>query len=222
MTVKLMKPLAVSELSAALRSSAVRLVRDSRGIAAVEFAVIVPLMLVMFFGMIEFSSGVAVNRKVALVTQELADLVSRYKSVGDPDFTNFNNIGNAMMKPYDQTPLKATISELYIDPSTGAGRVQWSKGAVPRAIDSVVLPSTVVVPSDLVAKDPVTHAILPGQYLIFTEANYLYTPAVGYVMAKAGVTLSNQMFMRPRLTTCVIYPTPTGTPPPPLPPCPTL
>jgi Flp pilus assembly protein TadG len=217
MTVKLMKPLAVSELSAALRSSAMRLVRDSRGIAAVEFAVIVPLMLVMFFGMIEFSSGVAVNRKVALVTQELADLTSRYQSVSDTDFTNFNNIGIAMMKPYDSTPLKATISELYIDPSTGAGRVQWSKGAVPRTVNSTAVPSTVVVPSALIARDPVTHAILPGQYLIFTEANYLYTPAVGYVMAKAGVTLSNQMFMRPRLTTCVFYPPPTGTAPP----CPT-
>jgi len=219
MTVKLMKPLAVSELSAALRSSAMRLVRDSRGIAAVEFAVIVPLMLVMFFGMVEFSSGVAVNRKVALVTQELADLASRYQSVSDTDFVNFNNIANAMMKPYDQTPLNATISELYIDPSTGDARVQWSKGAQPRAVSSKVVVSKVVVPSALIARDSVTNAILPAQYLIFTEANYLYTPAVGYVMAKAGVTLSNKIFMRPRLTTCVIYPTPTGTTV--LPPCPT-
>ena len=37
---------------------------DCRGNAAIEFAMIVPLMLVMFFGTVEFSSGVAVDRKV--------------------------------------------------------------------------------------------------------------------------------------------------------------
>ena len=63
-----------------------------------------------------------------------------------------------------------------------------------------------------------TNAIFPNQYLIFTEASYLYTPAVGYVMAKAGVTLSDKTYMRPRLSSCVIYPTPApGTTPPPCP-----
>jgi len=44
-------------------------VRDRRGIAATEFAVIVPIMLVLFFGTVEFSSGVAVDRKVTLIAR---------------------------------------------------------------------------------------------------------------------------------------------------------
>jgi Flp pilus assembly protein TadG len=159
----------------------------------------VPLMLMMFFGTVELSSGVAVNRKISLVTQTLADLGSRYTTVADSDVTNFINIGKAMMQPYPAAPLNATISEIYIDPSTGAARVQWSKGAAPRAVSS-----SVIVPANLIARDA-QNKVIANQYLIFTEANYLYTPAVGYLMAPSGVTLSDKSFMRPRQSTCVYY-----------------
>ena len=59
------------------RLSAHALLNDGRGVAAIEFAMIVPIMLVMFFGTVEFSSGVAVNRKVTLMAQTFSDLVSR-------------------------------------------------------------------------------------------------------------------------------------------------
>lgn len=202
-----MKRLAMLNSLIHLRRATARLVRDKRGFAAVEFAMIVPLMLVMFFGTVEFTSGVAVKRKVSMLTQSLADLVSRYPSVSDTDIANFNVIADAMMSPYSSTPLKATISEVYIDPSTGAARVQWSKGDVPRAVSS-----TVAVPANLIARDSVTNAITPDQYLIFTEGSYLYQPAVGYVMAKAGLTLSDKMYMRPRVLSCVVYPTQTTLP----------
>lgn len=202
MTVELMKSLARSRLL--LRRSVARLRRDTRGVAAVEFAVIVPLMLVMFFGTIEFSSAVAVDRKLSLVAQGLADLVSRSKTVTDVDFTNFNLIANAMLTPYSATPLHATITEIYIDTATGNGHAQWSKGYAPRTAGS-----TVPVPADLIARDSVTNAVLPNQYLIFTEAKYLYTPTVGYVMGTAGVPLSDQTYMRPRMFDCVLYGTTT-------------
>lgn len=197
-----------------LRRAAARLLRDRRGNAATEFAMIVPLMLVMFFGTVEFSSGVAVKRKVSMSTQSLSDLVSRYASVNDVDLANFNKVADAILTPYSATPLLATISEVYIDPSTGVARVQWSKGDAPRAVGT-----TIPVPAVLIARDTVTNVIFPNQYLIYTEAKYLYVPAVGYVMAKAGITLQDQSFMRPRLSSCVVYPTPAvGAP---LPACPT-
>ncbi|MDU6376453.1 MAG: TadE/TadG family type IV pilus assembly protein, partial [Bradyrhizobium sp.] len=62
---------------------------DKRGIAATEFAFIVPLMLVMFFGTVEFCSGIAVDRKVTLMARTLSDLTSQSTSVGDSDMSNF-------------------------------------------------------------------------------------------------------------------------------------
>jgi len=183
--------------------------RDDRGNAAVEFAIIVPLMLVTFFGTVEFSSAIAVKAKVEMVTQQLADLASRYTTVNDTDMTNFGKIGDAMLTPYSSVPLKATITEIYIDPATGVARAQWSTGDVPRGVGSAV-----PVPANLVAKDA-TNKIVANQYLIFTETSYLYQPAVGYVMGVAGVTLSDKTYMRPRQGDCVLY-NPT-TPPPPCP-----
>jgi Flp pilus assembly protein TadG len=199
MTVEIMKTLTLSAFLLRARRSAISLPRDDRGSAAVEFAVIVPLMLVMFFGMVEITSAVAVNRKISMVTQQLADLASRYTTVNDTDMTNFGIIGNAMLTPYSSTPLQATITEIYIDPATGVARAQWSKGYAPRAAGT-----TVSVDPNLIAKDS-SNKIIANQYLIFTEASYLYKPAVGYVMGVAGVTLSDKTYMRPRMASCVLY-----------------
>lgn len=198
MMVRFMKSRVLSGLLAPLRRSARRLARDKRGVAAVEFAIVVPLMMVMFFGMIEFTGGVAVKRKVSMATQALGDLASRYQNVVDQDITNFFAIADAMLMPYSTTPLQATITEIYIDPATGIARAQWSKGDAPRSAGSPV-----PVPANLVARDALNN-IVANQYLIFTETSYLYVPAVGYVM-RASVPLGDINYMKPRLTMCVLY-----------------
>jgi Flp pilus assembly protein TadG len=180
------------------RLSAANLIKDRRGIAATEFAVIVPIMLVMFFGTVEFSSGVAVDRKVTLMARTLSDLTSQTLSVANGDLTNFFSAANAIMTPYPSTPANATISELHVDATTLQARVQWSQGAAPRAVMSIV-----PIPTSLAVADT---------YLIFSEVSYLYTPAVGYVMAKTGVTLKDVAYTRPRQSTCVFYPTTTPLP----------
>lgn len=182
-----------------LRSSAAKLARDKRGSAAVEFAVIVPLMLTMFFGMIELTSAVAVDRKVSMTAQTLSDLASRYNAVGDTDISNFWQISNAMMTPYSSSLLKATITQVYIDPATGVARAQWSKGYA-----AVTAGATVPVPPNLIARDA-ADKIIADQYFIVTDTSYNYTPlGIGYVM-KADVNLTAKSYMRPRLSTCVFY-----------------
>ncbi|MCB1391679.1 MAG: pilus assembly protein [Nitrobacter sp.] len=201
-----------SSIWSCLRGKAAALRRDSRGTAATEFAIIVPLMLVMLFGTIEVSSGVAVNRKVTLVARTLSDLTSQSRGVNDADVTNFLAASYGIMWPYPSGPVQATISELYIDPATSVARVQWSKGKAPRGTGS-----TVGIPSGLIARDS-SGKVLPNQYLIFSEVSYLYKPILGYVMSKAGITLSDATYTRPRKFSCVTYPTPpSGN----FPPCPT-
>jgi len=204
----------IRELRLRLRLSAAALFKDRSAIAATEFAVIVPIMLVMFFGTVEFSSGVAIDRKVTIMARTVADLTSQSGTVNDTDLSNFFAASLGVMTPYDSTPTNATVSELYIDPASGDARVQWSKGSAPRAASS-----TVPIPASLVSRDPNTNAILQNQYLIFAEVSYVYVPTIGYVMVKTGVRLSDVAYTRPRQGICVFYPTtPSGSPPP----CPTL
>jgi Flp pilus assembly protein TadG len=187
------------------------LVHDRSGMAATEFAMIAPLMLVLFFGVLEFSSAIAVDRKVTLVSRTMADLTSQSTSVSDTDLANFKITAQAMMTPYvstplANTPLNSTITELWIDPATSNARVQWSKGTSPHNPKDVI-----AIPSNLIAKDS-TGKVIAGQYLIFSEVNYVFTPAVDYAMSKTGITftLKDSAYTRPRQTSCVIYPTPTS------------
>jgi Flp pilus assembly protein TadG len=176
-----------------LRRAALDLYRDHRGVAAIEFAIIAPVMLVMFFGTVEFSSGIAVNRKVTLMARTLSDLTSQNISVTDTQLTNLFAAATSIMTPYSSTPTHSTVSELYVDPRTLAARVQWSKGTAPRAAGS-----TVAIPTALQ---------IGGTYLIYSEISYLYVPSVGYVMGKAGINMSDFTFTRPRQSLCVMYST---------------
>jgi Flp pilus assembly protein TadG len=196
-----MKPNSISRVFFRSWRSVSAMFADRSGIAATEFAVIVPIMLVMFFGTVEFSSGVAVDRKVTLMARTLADLTSQSLSVADSDLTNFFAASAAIMTPYSSTPTNSTISELYIDPANGNARVQWSKGASPRSVGSVV-----AIPTSLISRDPNTNAIIANQYLLFSEVSYQYVPTIGYVMVPTGVTLSDTAYTRPRQSICVFYP----------------
>jgi Flp pilus assembly protein TadG len=173
-----------------VRRSAQDLLRDCRGIAATEFAIIVPVMLLLFFGTDEFASGIAVDRKVTLMARTLSDLTSQNTSVTDTQLTNFFNASAGIMTPYSVTPVKSTITELYVDPATLAAKVQWSKGSVPRTAGT-----TVAIPTALQVGDT---------YLIYSEVSYIFVPTVGYVL-KNSITLSDYMFTRPRQSKCVSY-----------------
>jgi Flp pilus assembly pilin Flp len=198
------------------RRSAARLLEDRSGVAAIEFVLIVPMMLVMFFGTVEFSSGVQIDRKVTLMARTLANLTSQGLTASDNALNGFFSASNAIIYPYPPGPTKSTVSELYIDPATGNARVQWSQGAEPRGAGTPV-----VIPASLIAKD-VNGKIIPKQYLIYSEINYVYQPTVGYVMAPAGVKLKDEAYTRPRQSDCVFYPAaPAPVPPATQPACPT-
>nr|WP_041756104.1 TadE/TadG family type IV pilus assembly protein [Bradyrhizobium sp. ORS 278] len=164
---------------------------DHSGVAATEFAFIVPLMLVMFFGTVEFCSAIAVDRKVTLMARTLSDLTSQSTSVGDSDMSNFFAASTGIMYPYSTSPVNATISEIVVDSTGKQATVVWSKGSVPRTTGT-----TVGIPADL---------LVANTYLIFSEVSYQYVPTIGYVMAKTGINLSDVAYTRPRQSTCVFY-----------------
>ena len=192
----------ISRIWLRARRSLRHLAQDNSGIAATEFAVIVPIMLVMFFGTVEFSSGVAVDRKVTLVARTLSDLTSQSLSVANSDATNFFTASAKILTPYAPTPTQAKISELYVDSSTLQARVQWSKSATFDSSGNVTLAPGRAVSSIVTIP---TQLAVGGTYLIFSEVSYLYVPTIGYVMAKAGVNLSDVSYTRPRQSTCVFY-----------------
>jgi Flp pilus assembly protein TadG len=170
--------------------------RGQGGLAAVEFAMVLPFMLMAYLGGIEIGDGVAIDRKVAITTRSVADLASRFTTIADSDMANILSASSTIIAPYSATPLAVTVSQVMID-TKGNATVAWSdanSNATPRAKNSAVtLPGTLATPC---AQGAVCSYIMG-------EVKYNYTPTLGYVMTGTWA-LTNQIFMSPRNSACVI------------------
>ena len=104
------------------------------------------------------------------------------------------------------SPTEPTLSEVYIDDKKIA-KIQWSKSATIAMVSGA--PQATLKDSQRKKGDTVTvpaGLLVPKTYLIWSEVSYTYKPTIGYVMAKAGITLKNQSYTRPRQSDCVNYP----------------
>jgi Flp pilus assembly protein TadG len=161
-----------------------RYARDRRGVSAVEFALLAPLMIGLYFGCAEISDGVAADRKVSLIAATLANLTSQVSTITTSDMTNILDASSAIVTPYAANKLKMSISCLSID-SAGKATVKWSVTRNGTAKSGVMsIPSALAV---------------PNSQLVYAEASYDYTPTVGYTIT-GTLTLSDKMYMAPRIT----------------------
>src|SRR5215468_10096359 len=79
----------VRRVDAATLSQRLRaLIRDQRGVSAVEFAMLLPLMITLYLGAVEISQGVGIDRKVTLTTRTVADLTSQVTTVTSTEVSN--------------------------------------------------------------------------------------------------------------------------------------
>ena len=123
-----------------LRGKCGALARDARGIAAVEFSLILPLMLLLYFGSVLVTQGVRANRKVDLVAAALANLTSQQLTCStggsvpcltETDMTGSNGIftaAAAIMAPYATSDLKMTVSQVNVQTYNGGliAKVDWT------------------------------------------------------------------------------------------------
>ena len=166
--------------------------RDQRGVSAVEFAMLLPLMITLYLGAVEISQGVAIHRKVTLTARTVADLASQVTSINNANMTNMLNAAASVVSPFPVNQLKVTVSAVDIG-ADGVAKVAWSDtlNGTPRGVDTVVpLPAALKIPNSQV---------------IWSEVRYNYEPAIGYVVTGA-LNLFDQIYMRPRLSEKVLRP----------------
>jgi Flp pilus assembly protein TadG len=167
----------------------VRLGRDQQGVSAVEFAMILPLMITLYLGAVEISQGIGIDRKVTLTTRTIADLTSQVSSVTNTEMSNILNASAQVMMPYDASKLKATVSQVKIDANSTA-TIDWSctlNGTKRSTGSAVTLPSALAI---------------ANSYLIWSEVSYSYKPTIGYVVT-GTLNLSDLIYMRPRQSVSV-------------------
>ena len=188
-----------SDVSGHSRSRlAARFLKDRRGVAAVEFVLIFPVMLVLLFGPVQFTTGFSVERKVTVVARTMSDLISQATEVSDCDIDNAITASKAIMSPYSSTGMKATISQVFIDPTKHSATIDWSRGD--DAGDKLHDKGDVIAVPQNIAVD--------GKYLIMSEVKFSYKPSVGFDMASGFTSIAFPMnqttFTRPRQSDSVL------------------
>jgi Flp pilus assembly protein TadG len=160
--------------------------KDNRGIAMVEFAFILPIMLAMYFTTAELVNAHRANRKMTVLARSLSDLTSQSVDISNATRDLIFSASASTLYPFTGTP-KMRISSIRMD-AAGTAYVDWSEGQNMAAYARCFKPTA--VPAAL---------RIPNSSLIFAEVEYSYTPMVGYGVT-GPINMSEQLYMRPRLS----------------------
>jgi Flp pilus assembly protein TadG len=179
-----------SALSYRLRSILTRFARGQGGIAAIEFAVALPFMSLLFLGGIELSQAVSANRMTVLTASTVANLVTQYSTISaSQDMPDILNASAVVLTPYPVANAVVTVSCVTID-ALGKATVAWSKAlnGPGRAVGQVInLPAGLDTPNTTV---------------VYGETTYAYTPVFNFLPI-GTLQLYSSVFMLPRLSNTI-------------------
>lgn len=163
-----------------------RLWRDDAGAAMLEFALILPILMLMFLALVEFTDAFSVRRRVEATAASVADLVAQSASVTDADLDGILTFGAAIMRPYSATPLGIRVSSV-VQNDEGQPVVAWSygNGKLTARADG----SAFAVPAGLINETT---------GVVVAETSYVFTPVVGTYLL-SGRTFTSTAYFRPRI-----------------------
>jgi Flp pilus assembly protein TadG len=177
-----------------------RLRGDEAGVAAVEFAMIVPIMFLLLVGAVEFSQALTVDRRVTQSASSTADLIARAPSQGLTTAQVDNELGiiEQLIRPYDVAALTVRIV------SVKAQAVPGNPGAVNHVVDwsRDNLGGTPYVRNSPFSAIP-AGLLVAGESVIIAEATYNYTPLIFSYFIKTAFNLEERFFLKPRNASCV-------------------
>ena len=158
--------------------------RDVRGVSALEFALIAPVMVAMYLGAAEMTMALTADRKVTGAATAVADLVTQDDLITNAELTDIYAAGDAIVFPNDPSNLAIRITSIRMDVD-GDIFVDWSEARGLAPHDTGSLPP---LPDGLLA---------PMNSIIMVEANY---PFQGPFPSESGplLTLSDTAYLRPR------------------------
>jgi Flp pilus assembly protein TadG len=164
---------------------------DRRGVAAVEFALVVPVLIVLYLAGFEVMEASTVYRKVTDTTVQLANVTSQYTTMSSTDVTNVLGASSQIMTPYPTTSLSIVLSEVTTN-NKGAGKVAWSQAYQGTALATG---KKVTMP---------TGYQTPDTSYILVQTTYAYQPVIGGAFVKP-ITMTNQIFMLPRSSSSIPF-----------------
>jgi Flp pilus assembly protein TadG len=164
---------------------------DRRGVGAVEFALVVPIVIVVYLAGFEIAEAASVYRKLTDTTVQLANVTAQYSTMSGADVSNVMGASSQIMTPYATGPLSIVLSEVTTD-ANGAATVTWSQesnGAALKCGSAVTMPAG--------------FATANTSYIL-VQTTYGYTPTIGAAFV-GPIKMADQIFMVPRQSPSIPY-----------------
>lgn len=158
-----------------------KIAKNTSAIAAVEFALMAPIMITLWCGVVETSYLLMAKRKLIATTYSCADLVAQERSITASKIDDIITASRLIMVPFDNSNLNINISYIEFNPSNGAPEIKWSEpGAAPADVEGEVVGMGA-----------------PGDKVVVVDTSFNYQPLFAD-MIFGNVTLSERSFSKPR------------------------
>lgn len=163
-----------------------RLRRDQRGASALEFAILAPVLIGCWFGLVEVGEAISAGRKAAHAASSLADLVSQKNAIKNADMNDCFEAANELMNPFSASPLKLKVTSVTRD-DKGKNIVDWSD-AVGMGADTQGAVITDIPSGLLVAQ---------GDSVVVAKSEYTLSPTSQKVITDL-LTYKDAAYAKPR------------------------
>jgi Flp pilus assembly protein TadG len=165
---------------------------NKKAMAAVEFALIAPVLIAMLFGGAEVSQLLAADRKITQAASTLADLAAQDDALTCAEMDGLVAATQMVAQPLSATPLTLQVSSVVLSGTSPV--VEWSRGigcAVTRAPGSA---------------GPVPANLIPNASsgIIVGEVSYTYTSGFSALFVP-NMTIRKQFALLPRRSSKVCF-----------------
>ncbi|MGX7704763.1 TadE/TadG family type IV pilus assembly protein [Methylobacterium sp. Gmos1] len=160
------------------RRALARFRRGRDGVAAVEFALLLPLLLLLFFGTTDLAGYISNFRKVTLAARTVADLVAREGGdIPETQFTLIVKAGRAVLAPYEGAGARIAAKAIGVYDAGGRAKVcSYAVDAGNAAVAGPVGPTDVPPVPDVYKSE--------GARYVVVELSMAYRPIFAASFAK--------------------------------------
>lgn len=162
------------------------LIGDIRGVSAVEFALIAPVMIALYLAMTEVTMGLMADRRSDHVASAIGDLAAQVTTTSTSDISDIFNVGEEVMSPFPTGPLNMRLTAVTAD-AGGTPKVAWSR-AHGSSLPAYTKGTVVTLPANLVAA---------GELVIVADIRYTYTSQLAQTLP-TPLVYNHTYYLRPR------------------------
>ncbi|HSM96398.1 MAG TPA: TadE/TadG family type IV pilus assembly protein [Rhizomicrobium sp.] len=182
------------------------LIRKRDGMAAVEFALIAPVLGTMLLGTIELCNALQCHQKVTMVASTASDLVAQATTVSSSDMNDVFSAATAVVYPFNQNNVSIVVSSVLSD-GTGNGTVSWSvanANGTKLPTDTPITLSQPIMSTCDANGNNCTPCAKGACSVILTQVSYGYVSPIGKFLV-GSVPMTDYFYERPRKAATVSY-----------------